>query len=82
MRIARGPRPWTIQLFALLVTAQGLVAYVRGLSLLEVRQIDLELRYPFFDWNTDWVIDCLSAWLTIKLIPVVGVWVFANRWAR
>ncbi|MGJ8606252.1 MAG: hypothetical protein ACSHXH_19235 [Marivita sp.] len=42
----------------------------------------MQAQYPAFDWDQDRVIIWLSAWFTIVLIPVVGVWVFANRLAR
>ncbi len=82
MRVAQGPRPWTIHAFAVLFTAHGLVALIRALGSLELSELTLQAQYPAIDWHRDWVIVWHSAWFSIVLIPVVAVWLFASRLAR
>ncbi len=82
MRLAKGPRPWSIHVFAVLFTAQGLLALTRALGSLELSELTLQAQYAAIDWNRDWVIIWHSAWFSIVLIPVVAIWLFASRLAR
>ncbi|MCK0129678.1 hypothetical protein [Erythrobacter sp. F6033] len=82
MRIAKGPRPWSINLFA------GILL-ILALWNLSVALFDLPAQEEFLrslglglDWNRDWTIVTSSAWFTIELIPIALVWVAASRFAR
>ncbi|MEL6528788.1 MAG: hypothetical protein AAGK01_12720 [Pseudomonadota bacterium] len=82
MRLATGPRPFSIKLFALAFLTAALNTYISGLSQLPQMQAIYELRYPWIDWNRDWTIVALSAMFSIAFIPVVWIYCFASRMAR
>ncbi len=82
MRIAKGPRPLSINLFA------GILATLACWNL-AVALFDLPAQEEFLrslglglDWNRDWTIVTSSAWFTIELIPVALVWLTAAGFAR
>ena len=82
MRLARGPRPLSIHLFAgtlLAIACWNLAVALFDLPAQEefLRSLGLGL-----DWNRDWTIVTSSAWFTIELIPIALVWLFASRFAR
>jgi hypothetical protein len=82
MRIARGPRPWPIWLFAgilLLVGLLRLIAQLHGFShWSELEQSGLGL----IDWDRERQIIMAFSVMTIILIPIVAIWLFASRIAR
>ncbi len=82
MNLAKGPRPWSIKIFAAMLLIQGLWELAGGLLSLEDAVTVLAIAIPSLDWNRDLAIVALSANFTIVLIPVVAVWVFASRIAR
>lgn len=82
MKIARGPRPWSIWAFGIILVLYGLFNLVSGLVELEAQQRLLNQQFPQFAWNTDWTIVWVSAQFTIVLIPVAAVCVFASPVAR
>ena len=82
MRIAKGPRPWTIHLFAIGFAALGTVDLLSTLSNLEVTRENLQFDLPSIIWTQDMVIVLYSALFSIVLIPVAAVWLFASKIAR
>ena len=82
MRIAKGPRPWSIWVFALVSVALATERLLRGLSDLNQQLKFYESMLSAIDWTHDWVIVAISAWFSIELIPVALVWFFASRFAR
>ena len=79
MTIARGPRPLSITLFALLFLAAALHSYVIGLQNLDLKQIAYSAIFPWDGWNRDWTIVALSALFSIAFIPVIWIYLFASR---
>lgn len=81
MRLAQGPRPWSITLFALLFAGAAAVTLASSLMHLD-RQVALLAR----DWpaiaTRDGAIILASARCTISLIPVALIWLLASRAAR
>ncbi|TRD11297.1 hypothetical protein FGU71_05175 [Erythrobacter insulae] len=82
MKFAKGPRPWSINLFA------G-VLLILAIWNLAVALFDLPAQEEFLrslglglDWNRDWTIVSSSAWFTVELIPIALVWIAASRFAR
>lgn len=82
MRVAKGPRPWTIQLFALAFLSGAVIAFLDGFWDIPAQQAFFETRVPELNWSEDAIIVMLSARLSIACIPVVLVWVFSSRIAR
>lgn len=82
MRIARGPRPWTIWAFT--VSILVLAAFKLGFSLadLPLIQIKYELQFPWIEWDRNLSIVASFTELTIALIPLVWITLFAARFAR
>ncbi|MBD2843133.1 hypothetical protein [Erythrobacter rubeus] len=82
MKLAQGPRPLSINAFAvilLVIAAANLIAALLDVPAQEDNLRSLELG---FDWNRDWTIVASSAWFTIELIPIALVWLAASRFAR
>lgn len=82
MKVARGPRPFSIRLF----TGILLTLAIWNLS---VALFDLPAQEEFLrslgyglEWNRDWTIVTSAAWFTIELIPIALVWLLASRFAR
>ncbi|MFL0355097.1 hypothetical protein ACI5KX_01355 [Erythrobacter sp. GH1-10] len=82
MKVKRGPRPLSINLFA------GVLLAI-ATSNLAIALFDLPAQEEFLrslglglDWNRDWTIVTSSAWFTIELIPIALVWLVASRFAR
>lgn len=82
MRLARGPRPLAIRVFAAAFLAAALLRLVRGLGDLPLAETAYALHWPWFAWNRDWTIVALSAEFTIALIPLVWIYLFAAPFAR
>jgi hypothetical protein len=82
MKIAEGPRPWTIHAFAIGFVLLALIDLIIALSSIEEELAILQLDIPSIAWNTDLVIVYHSALFSIVLIPVAAIWVFASRIAR
>ncbi len=81
MKLAKGPRPREVHVFALVFTAIGLWNFARGLS--DLTQVRTLLEYwTVSQWSRDAVIVAVSARFTIVLIPVIAVWAFASTIAR
>jgi len=82
MRIAKGPRPWSIHLFAAALSSAAGYKLVTGLlSVEQFRQNNLD-RYPYLELDADLSIILMCAITTIVLIPVVAIWVFGSSIAR
>ena len=82
MKVARGARPWPINLFAvILLTIAGLNLAAALFDLPRQQEFLLSLGLGI-EWNRDWAIVASSAWFTIELIPVALVWLIASRFAR
>jgi len=82
MKPIRGPRPLAIRVFAAAFLAAALLRLVRGLADLPLTELVYALHFPWFAWNRDWTIVALSAELTIALIPLAWIYVFAAPFAR
>ncbi len=82
MKMAKGPRPWPIWLFGVILSLYGLFNLVSGLMFLGKQQTTLERQFPQIVWNEDWTIVWVSAQFTIVLIPITAVCVFANPFAK
>ena len=82
MRLARGPRPWAIRLFALLFVGQAIGSFWQNLTHLAATQAMIALIAPEWPHDSDAAIVYVSARLTIALIPVALVWLLASRIAR
>ncbi|MHA7820695.1 MAG: hypothetical protein ACX930_13690 [Erythrobacter sp.] len=82
MKIKRGPRPWPINFFAVvLLTIAGLQLSAALLDL-PGQQEFLRALGLGIAWDRDWTIVASSAWFTIELIPIILVWLVASRFAR
>lgn len=82
MRLARGPRPLAIRVFAAAFLAAAVLRLVRGLGDLDHAQSVFAAHAAWFDWNRDWTISALSAEFTIALIPLAWIYLFAAPFAR
>ncbi|MFM7376935.1 MAG: hypothetical protein ACKO1O_02190 [Erythrobacter sp.] len=82
MRLARGPRPLAIHVFAAAFLAAALLRLVRGLNDLALSEAVFAAHAPWFAWNRDWTIVMLSAEFTIALIPLAWICLFAAPFAR
>lgn len=86
MRLVRGPRPLSINLFAGILLA--LAVWNLAVAMFDLPQQEeflrsLGLQFGLgLDWNRDWTIITSSAWFTIELIPIALVWFAASRFAR
>jgi hypothetical protein len=81
VKLAEGPRPWPIRLFAAAFVAQTLLSF--GWELTHRSDVAAWLlEYGNLPLNDDGAIVAISVRLTIALIPVALVWFFASRFAR
>ena len=81
MKLAGGPRPLPIRLFAAAFVAQALMTFSWELA----HRGDVAawlLEYANLPLNDDGAIVAISVRLTIALIPPALVWFFASRFAR
>ena len=82
MKLARGPRPLAIRVFAAAFLSAALLRLVRGLTDLALAEQVYALHLPWFAWNRDCTIVALSAEFTIALIPLAWIYLFAAPFAR
>ncbi|QUL37214.1 hypothetical protein [Erythrobacter sp. JK5] len=82
MRIAKGPRPLSVRLFALAFLIAALAAFAENISDLELAQFNWTVRAPWFAWDRDWTIIASSAELSIAMIPVCWIYVLGSGTAR
>ncbi|WP_299195906.1 hypothetical protein [uncultured Erythrobacter sp.] len=82
MRIARGPRPWPIWLFASATTYIAVNRLIGSLGNLNATMFDFRNMFTFVEWNRDLAIIAICAWFTIDMIPVILVLAFAASFAR
>lgn len=82
MKLARGPRPLAIRVFAAAFLAAALLRLLRGLYDLPLAETVYALHLPWVAWNRDWTIVALSAEFTIALIPLAWITLFAAPFAR
>jgi hypothetical protein len=82
MKLARGPRPLAIRVFAAAFLAAALLRLVRGLTDIEASALAYAIHLPWFVWDRDWTIVALSAEFTIALIPLAWIFLFAAPFAR
>ncbi len=82
MRLARGPRPLAIRVFAAAFLAAAVLRLVRGLDNLALSEAVFAAHVPWVTWDRDWTIVTLSAEFTIALIPLVWIYLFAAPFAR
>jgi hypothetical protein len=82
MKLARGPRPLAIRVFAAAFLTAALLRLVRGLDDLALSQAVFAAHAPWLAWSRDWTIVTLSAEFTIALIPLAWITLFAAPFAR
>ncbi len=82
IRIARGPRPLSINLFAGVLVVLAVWNLATALFDLPTQEEFLRSLGLGLDWNRDRTIVTSSAWFTIELIPIALVWLAASRFAR
>ncbi len=82
MRLARGPRPWPIWVFAAAFLGAATYSYILDLTTLPLQQAAFEALLPWAGWDRDWTIVALSAVLSIAFIPVLWICLFAGKVAR
>ncbi len=82
MKIAKGPRPLSINLFAGILIALACWNLAVALFDLTAQQEFLASLGLGLEWNRDWTIITSSAWFTIELIPIALVWLAAAGFAR
>ncbi len=82
MRIAQGPRPISINLFAAILLTIAVWNLATALFDLPAQEEFLRSLGLGLDWNRDWTIITSCAWFTIELIPIALVWLSASRFAR
>ncbi len=79
---AKGRRPRSIQLFVVSFLGAAIYAFLLGLGDLELQQTAYAAAFAWDGWSRDWTIVTLSALLSVALIPVGLIYIFANRIAR
>ena len=82
MKLAKGPRPWSIWSACALFFAGASWILIKGLNDLGLAQFSLSTAYPSIDWDRDTTIVALSAQYTIALIPIVWILLVARPFAR
>lgn len=82
MKPAKGPRPFSIRVFACAFLLAALAAFAEAMSDLELAQLEWSVRASWFEWDRDWTIVASSAELSIALIPLTWIVVFASSFAR
>jgi len=82
MKIAKGPRPWSIHLFAITLISTATYKLVSGLLSVEQFRQNNQGLYPYLELDSDLSIILMCAITTIVLIPVVAIWVFGSSIAR
>ena len=82
MRIAQGPRPWTIWAFGACLLILALYNLFIGLDDWHAVARALSSIAPWFDWSREWAIVAVFSEFTIALIPLVWIVVFAASFAR
>ena len=82
MRLAKGPRPLSINVFAAILIALAFWNLAVALFDLPAQEEFLRSLGLGLDWNRDWTIITSSAWFTIELIPIALVWLVAAGFAR
>ena len=75
-------RPASINVFAAAFLAAALISMLDGLGDIPAHQAMLRSNVPGIDWSRDTVIVMLSARLSIALIPIVWIYLFAAPFAR
>lgn len=73
MRVAKGPRPWSIHLFAIILIGAGLWNFIPQLGH-ALKEADQSYRIA--------LVSVLSAQFSIVAIPVIAIWAFASRVAK
>ncbi len=82
MRLAEGPRPWSIWAFCTINLLSGLFELAWGIAESGDALEALREDFPDTDWTFDHMIILNSALFSIVLIPIVAIWFFASKVAR
>lgn len=82
MKLAKGPRPWSIGVYALISLVIGTWDLLEGLLHLDALVASLNRAAPQFFWTHDIAVVLISASFTIVLIPLSAIWLFASKLAR
>ena len=81
MKVAKGPRPWPIRLFAAAFAVQALLSFWWEMTH-RAGVATMLLERGGVPLNDDGTIVVISVRLTIALIPMALVWFFASPFAR
>ena len=82
MKLAKGPRPWTIWAFAGIAITSASWSLLNSLLDLAGAQSLLNELPLGVEWTRDLTIIAASAVFTIKLIPSALIWFYRNKVAR
>jgi len=82
VKLARGPRPRPIRLFAALFLVQAMIGFLNQIMRVDAIQAVLSAGIPFIAFDRDLTIVAICVRLTIAIIPVALVWFLASRVAR
>ena len=82
MRIAKGPRPWSIRLFALAFLLVAFLGLANGLIDWSFELPRWQSRIGWIEWTYESVVVAEFTEFTIALIPIVWIYVFAAARAR
>lgn len=81
MRLAKGPRPWPIRLFAVLFAGAALATLANALLHVDQQAALLARDWPAVATHNGAIV-LAGTRFTIALIPVALVWLLASRTAR
>ncbi|MEL7187904.1 MAG: hypothetical protein AAGK17_00010 [Pseudomonadota bacterium] len=79
MKWRKGPRPWTIRLFAIAFLTVAFVNLIEGLSNWYLPMLRYAQWMPWIEWDADRAIVGVFSEFTIALIPVAWIFGFASR---
>jgi len=82
MKWRKGPRPWTINLFAILLLASSVVGLIWSLMTIDQTVETLKFDLPAFNWDRDAAIVWSFSLFSIVLFPLVWIWGLGSRIAR
>ena len=82
MRLAKGPRPWPVRVFAAAFLMAAIIRLSVDLQTPWRTVFDLSARFPALDITRDHAIIILCAQFTIACIPIALIWFLASRFAR
>ncbi|MEL7197890.1 MAG: hypothetical protein AAGL10_06195 [Pseudomonadota bacterium] len=79
MKWRKGPRPWSIRLFAIAFLTLALVNLIEGLNNWYLPMLRYTQWIPWVDWDAERAKIAVISEFTIALIPVAWIFGFASR---